>query len=54
MKTKIFIYDSWKCPLEEFEQSVNDCMATVQVIDVKHSITISDTWTTLTMLVLYK
>lgn len=22
MKTKIFIYDSWKRPLEEFEQSV--------------------------------
>ena len=37
MKTKIFIYDSWKRPLEEFEQLVNDFMATVQVIDVKHS-----------------
>ena len=37
MKTKIFIYDNWKQPLEEFEQIVNDFMATVQVIDVKHS-----------------
>lgn len=54
MKTKIFIYDSWKRPLEEFEQLVNDFMATVQVIDVKHSTTMSDTWITFTMVVLYK
>ena len=54
MKTKIFIYDSWKRSLEDFEQEVNDFMATVQVIDVKHSTTISDTWITFTMLVLYK
>ena len=54
MKTKIFIYDNWKQPLEEFEQIVNDFMATVQVIDVKHSTTISDTWITFTMVVLYK
>lgn len=36
MKIKLFYYRSWKT-LEEFEQSVNDFMATVQVIDVKHS-----------------
>lgn len=54
MKTKLFIYDSWKRSLEDFEQEVNDFMATAQVIDVKHSTTISDTWITFTMVVLYK
>lgn len=54
MKTKIFIYDNWKQPLEDFEKEINDFMATVQVIDVKHSTTISDTWITFTMVVLYK
>ena len=54
MKIKLFIYDSWKQPLEKFEQLVNDFMATVQVIDVKHSTMISDTWNTFTVVVLYK
>ena len=37
MKTKLFFYYKWQQPLEEFEQEVNDFMATVQVIDVKYS-----------------
>ena len=37
MKIKLFYYRSWKQTLEDFEREVNDFMATVQVIDVKHS-----------------
>ena len=37
MKVKLFFYYKWQQPLEEFEQEVNDFMATVQVIDVRHS-----------------
>lgn len=37
MKTKLFFYRGWKQSLEEFEQEVNDFMATVQVVDVKIS-----------------
>ncbi len=37
MKTKLFIRRGWKQSLEEFEQEVNDFMATVQVVDVKIS-----------------
>ena len=37
MKIKLFIYRGWKQPLEEFEQEVNDFLATVQVVDVKIS-----------------
>lgn len=37
MKIKLFFYYKWQQPLEEFEQEVNDFMATVQVIDVKYS-----------------
>lgn len=54
MKIKLFFYYKWQQSLENFEQEVNDFMATVQVIDVKHSTTISDTWITFTMVVLYK
>lgn len=37
MKIKLFFYYKWQQSLENFEQEVNDFMATVQVIDVKHS-----------------
>ena len=37
MKTKLFIRRGWKQSLEEFEQEVNDFMATVQVVGVKIS-----------------
>ena len=37
MKTKLFIRRGWKQSLEEFEQEVNDFLATVQVVDVKIS-----------------
>lgn len=37
MKTKLFFYYKWQQSLENFEQEVNDFMATVEVIDVKHS-----------------
>ena len=37
MKTKLFIRRGWKQSSEEFEQEVNDFMATVQVVDVKIS-----------------
>lgn len=37
MKTKLFIRRGWKQSLEEFEQEVNDFMATVQVVNVKIS-----------------
>lgn len=37
MKIKLFYYRSWQQSLEDFEQEVNDFMATVQVIDVRHS-----------------
>lgn len=37
MKTKLFIRRGWKQSLEEFDQEVNDFMATVQVVDVKIS-----------------
>jgi hypothetical protein len=37
MKTKLFICRCWKQSLEEFEQEVNDFLATVQVVDVKFS-----------------
>lgn len=30
MKIKLFIYRGWKQSLEEFEQEVNDFLATVQ------------------------
>ena len=35
MKTKLFIRRGWKQSLEEFEQEVNDFMATVQVVGVQ-------------------
>lgn len=35
MKTKLFIRRGRKQSSEEFEQEVNDFMATVQVVDVK-------------------
>lgn len=37
MKTKLFFYYKWQQSLENFEQEVNDFMATVEVIDVKYS-----------------
>ena len=37
MKTKLFIRRGWKQSIEEFEQEVNDFLATVQVVDVKFS-----------------
>lgn len=37
MKIKLFFYRTWKQTLEDFEQEVNDFMATVEVIDVKYS-----------------
>lgn len=37
MKIKLFYYRSWKQTLEDFEQEVNDFMATVAVVDVKYS-----------------
>ena len=37
MKIKLFIYRAWKQPLEDFEQEVNDFLATVQLVDVKIS-----------------
>ena len=37
MKTKLFIRRGWKQSSEEFEQEVNDFMATVKVVDVKIS-----------------
>lgn len=37
MKTKLFIRRGWQQPLEEFEQEVNDFLATVQMVDVKIS-----------------
>lgn len=37
MKIKLFIYRGWKQSLEEFEQEVNDFLATVQMVDVKIS-----------------
>lgn len=37
MKTKLFFFRGWKQSLEEFEQEVNDFLATVQMVDVKIS-----------------
>ena len=37
MKIKLFYYRSWKQTLEDFEREVNDFMATVEVVDVRHS-----------------
>lgn len=37
MKIKLFIRRGWQQPLEEFEQEVNDFLATVQMVDVKIS-----------------
>lgn len=37
MKIKLFHYQRWQKPLEDFEKEVNDFMATVEVVDVKYS-----------------
>ena len=37
MKIKLFIYLGWKQPLEEFDQEVNDFLASDQMVDVKIS-----------------
>lgn len=37
MKTKLFIRRGWQQSFEDFEQEVNDFLATVQVVDVKIS-----------------
>lgn len=37
MKIKLFIRRGWQQSFEDFEQEVNDFMATVQVVDVKIS-----------------
>lgn len=37
MKIKLFIYRAWKQLLEDFEQEVNDFLATVQLVGVKIS-----------------
>ncbi|KEQ35314.1 hypothetical protein SK629_0822 [Streptococcus mitis] len=36
MKIKLFYHHFWESK-EEFEQEVNDFMATVEVVDVRHS-----------------
>jgi len=36
MKTKFFYHHFWERK-EDFEKEINDFMATVQVVDVKHS-----------------
>lgn len=36
MKTKFFYYHYWESK-EEFEKEINDFMATVEVVDVRHS-----------------
>ena len=37
MKIKLFIRRGWQQSFEDFEQEVNDFLATVQVVDVKIS-----------------
>ena len=37
MKIKLFHYQRWQKPLEDFEKEVDDFMATVEVVDVKYS-----------------
>ena len=37
MKIKLFFYRGWKQSLEDFEQEVNDFLATVQMVYVKIS-----------------
>ena len=56
MKIKLFFYYKWQQSLENFEQEVNDFMATVQVIDVKHSTaTVGDSMGAIAgLLVLYR
>ena len=58
MKIKLFFYYKWQQSLENFEQEVNDFMATVEVVDVKYSeatVGNSDDMDTLTsVMVLYK
>ena len=58
MKTKLFFYYKWQQSLEEFEREVNDFMATVQVIDVRHSTATvgdsADMGAVASLLVLYK
>ena len=58
MKTKLFFYYKWQQSLENFEQEVNDFMATVEVIDVKHlTATVGDSddmGAIASLLVLYK
>ena len=55
MKIKLFYYYRWDATtLEDLEKKSNDCMATVQVVDVKYSEATNNTEAITGVMVLYK